>query len=234
MQIYIKTASFYIYLQQHMKKLAIFDLDGTLLNTITDLGKACNHALESMGFASHPIQAYAYMVGNGVRNLMKKAQPDADEETIDKLLDCFKEYYNEHCLDNTKPYPGIPELLNSLKEKGVAIAVASNKYQEATQKIIDGCFPDMGFVAVEGQREGRQRKPDPSIIFSILNQYPVPKKEVLYIGDSAVDIETATRACVESIGVGWGFRSVAELRRANADFIVSHPQEILERLDDEF
>ncbi|MCH5226219.1 MAG: HAD family hydrolase [Muribaculaceae bacterium] len=217
-----------------MKKLVIFDLDGTLLNTITDLGKACNYALEKMGFATHPIQAYAYMVGNGVRNLMKKAQQDADEETIDQLLEHFKAYYNEHCLDTTKPYPGINELLENLSQRGVAVAVASNKYQEATEKIIAGCFPDINFVAVEGQREGRNRKPDPSVIFSILEQFPVAKKDVIYVGDSGVDIECAQRACVESIGVSWGFRSPAELRRANADYVISNPAEIIDRLNDEF
>lgn len=217
-----------------MKKLAIFDLDGTLLNTITDLGKACNFALEKMGFAPHPIQAYAYMVGNGVRNLMKKAQQDADEETIDKLLMHFKHYYNEHCLDNTKPYPGIHELLASLSERGVALAVASNKYQEATDKIIRGALPDFNFVAIEGQQDGRHRKPDPSILFSILEKFPIAKKDVIYIGDSGIDIECAKRACVESIGVSWGFRPASELRMANADFVVSHPAEILEHLDDQF
>ena len=217
-----------------MKRLAIFDLDGTLLNTITDLGKACNYALQEMGFAPHPIQAYAYMVGNGVRNLMKMAQQDEDEETIDKLLTYFKSYYNEHCLESTRPYPGITDLLENLTNKGVALAVASNKYQEATDKIIKGCLPDFNFVAVEGQREGRNRKPDPSIIFSILEKYPVPKRDVLFIGDSGVDIECANRACVESIGVTWGFRPIAELRRANADFIISQPSEILDHLNDQF
>ena len=217
-----------------MKKLVIFDLDGTLLNTITDLGKACNHALETLGFATHPIQAYAYMVGNGVRNLMQKAQPDADEKTIDKLLSLFKEYYNEHCADNTKPYPGIPELLQNLQSKGINFAVASNKYQFATEKIIAKCLPSFHFVAVEGHVEGRHRKPDPSILFSILEKNPVAKRDVLYVGDSAVDIETARRACVESIGVSWGFRSPAELKRANADYIVNHPNEIMERLEDAY
>lgn len=217
-----------------MKKLVIFDLDGTLLNTISDLGKACNYALEKMGFATHPIQAYAYMVGNGVRNLMKRAQQDADDETIDQLLEHFKYYYDQHCLDTTKPYPGIPELLDNLKEQGVAVAVASNKYQEATEKIIKGCFPGVEFVAIEGQREGRNRKPDPSILFSILEKHPVAKKDVIYVGDSGVDIECAKRACVESIGVSWGFRSVAELRRENAEYIVNQPAQILEHLKDEF
>ena len=217
-----------------MKRLAIFDLDGTLMNTIVDLGRACNYALETLGFATHPLQAYAYMVGNGVRNLMAKAQPDADEETIDRLLVNFKLYYDDHCLDNSKPYPGIPELLVTLKERGVALAVASNKYQEATTKIVKESFPEIEFVAIEGQIEGRPRKPDPSIIFSILEKYPMPKRDVIYIGDSGVDIETARRACVESIGVSWGFRSAAELRRAHADYIVTHPSEILEHLDDPF
>lgn len=217
-----------------MKQLVIFDLDGTLVNTITDLGKACNYALEQMGFAPHPIQAYAYMVGNGVRNLMKKAQQDADEETIDRLLEHFMEYYDQHCLDATKPYPGIPELLKNLTEKGIALAVASNKYQKATDKIIKGCFPDIDFVAVEGQIDGRKRKPDPSIIFAILEKHPVQKKDVLYVGDSAVDIECAKRACVESIGVSWGFRPPSELRMANADFIVTRPAEILDHLNDQF
>lgn len=217
-----------------MKQLAIFDLDGTLLNTITDLGKACNYALQTMGFATHPIQAYAYMVGNGVRNLMKKAQQDADDATIDVLLEHFKNYYNEHCLDTTKPYPGIPDLLEKLVQQNVALAVASNKYQEATEKIIAGCFPQIQFVAVEGQREGRNRKPDPSIIFSVLEKFPVPKKNVLYVGDSGVDIECAKRACVEAVGVTWGFRSIAELRKANADVIVTNPAEILLHLNDEF
>lgn len=215
-----------------MKKLAIFDLDGTLLNTITDLGKACNYALGEMGFATHPIQAYAYMVGNGVRNLMRKAQQDADEDTIDQLLEHFMTYYNDHCLDTTKPYPGIPELLDQLSQKGVALAVASNKYQEATDKIIKGTLPQFNFVAVEGQREGRNRKPDPSIIFSVLEKFPVAKREVLFIGDSGVDIECAKRACVESIGVSWGFRPINELKMANADYIVTRPSEILTHLDD--
>lgn len=217
-----------------MKKLAIFDLDGTLLNTISDLGKASNFALEKMGFATHPIQAYAYMVGNGVRNLMKKAQQDADDATIDKLLEYFTEYYNEHCLDTTKPYPGITDLLDNLVKKNVALAVASNKYQEATEKIITGALPNFNFVAVEGQKEGRHKKPDPSILFSVLEKYPVAKQDVLYIGDSGIDIECAKRACVESIGVTWGFRSVAELRKANADVIVSNPAEILDHLNDPF
>lgn len=211
-----------------MKKLAIFDLDGTLLNTIADLGAACNYALGKMGFATHPISAYNYFVGNGVRRLIERAQIDADEATVDQLLVYFKEYYNEHDCDATHPYPGIPELLSELTSEGVALAVASNKYQQATTAIIRHFFPDVPFAAVLGQGDDRPVKPDPSVVFAILNIHPTPKAEVVMIGDSAVDIETARRACVDSVGVTWGFRPVSELRNACADRLVSTPAQILE------
>lgn len=217
-----------------MKSLVIFDLDGTLLNTIYDLGEATNYALRTMGYAQHPIPAYNYMVGNGVRKLMERSQPDASPEIIDKLLLHFKEYYDEHCMVHTKPYQGIPELLNELTVRGVAVAVASNKYQEAVDKIIKHYFPDIPFVSIQGQIPGRSTKPDPSIVFSVLEQHPTPKHQVLYVGDSGVDMETARRACVESIGVIWGFRPISELRAYLADHIVSNPSEILDYLNDPF
>lgn len=215
-----------------MKKLAIFDLDGTLLNTISDLGASCNFALKEMGFPEHPISAYNYMVGNGVRKLLERAQPDADSATVDKLLELFLQHYDEHCADTTVPYDGIPELLRELTSRGVALAVASNKYDAAVKKIITHYFPDIPFVATLGQIDSRPTKPDPSIVFAILSEHPTPKSEVLYIGDSAVDMETARRACVESVGVTWGFRPVSELRKACADHVVSNPQEILKYLND--
>jgi HAD hydrolase, family IA, variant 1 len=210
-----------------MKKLVVFDLDGTLLNTIADLGNACNYALKEMGYSPHPLTAYNYMVGNGVRRLMERAEPDATPETIDLLLGKFREYYDEHCTDLTRPYPGIPELLAELQDKGVAVAVTSNKYQFAVNRIISHYFGDITFAAILGEVPDRPKKPDPSIVFEALNIHPTPKREVLYVGDSAVDIETARRACVESVGVTWGFRPVSELRSAYADHIVSDPSEIL-------
>lgn len=210
-----------------MKQLVIFDLDGTLLNTISDLGESCNYALEKMGFAKHPITAYNYMVGNGVRKLLERAQPDASEETVDELLEHFRSHYNEHCTDTTVPYPGIEEMLHALVESKIDVAVATNKYQFAADKIISHFFPDIKFAAVMGQIPERHVKPDPSIVFAILNRRPTPKSDVLYCGDSAVDIETARRACIESVGVTWGFRPVSELRKACADHVVSNPQEIL-------
>ena len=216
-----------------MKKLVIFDLDGTLLNTIADLGEACNYALRQLGYSEHALSTYNYMVGNGVRKLVERAEPDADAETVERLLAIFREYYDQHSTDNTRPYPGIPELLRTLTDNDVAVAVASNKYQSAVEHIISHFFPDIPFVALAGQVDMRPVKPDPSIVFAILNEHPTPKAEVLYVGDSGVDMETARRACVESVGVSWGFRPVSELRKTYADHIVTNPSEILEIVNSE-
>lgn len=215
-----------------MKSLVIFDLDGTLLNTIADLGTATNHALAAGGFGTHPVESYPMMVGNGVRRLIERALPseNRDEATVDRLLGYFREYYDEHLADFTEPYPGIPGLLAELVTRGISPAVASNKYESAVRRLIDRFFPDIPFAAVCGNIEGVPVKPDPSIVFRVLSACPTPKAEVLYAGDSAVDIETARRACVESVGVSWGFRSVRELTGAYADHIVKTPDEILDLL----
>lgn len=213
-----------------MKKLVIFDLDGTLLNTIEDLGNAANYALSQNGYPTHSLASYPFFVGNGVRNLIRKALPDdmRTDSIIESLLKDFKEYYNEHNTDCTKPYDGIEELLRNLQDNGVKIAVASNKYQQATEKIIAHYFGDIDFVAIYGQREGVNVKPDPSVVFSILSDAKVPKSEVLYVGDSGVDMETARRACVDSVGVTWGFRSEKELNEYHADMIVNKASDIFD------
>ena len=211
-----------------MKKLAIFDLDGTLLNTIEDLGYAANHALQAHGYPTHSIASYPFFVGNGVRRLIERVLPEdaRTEATIDRLLVTFKEYYNDNNTDYTKPYEGIPELLSLLSSRGVAIAVASNKYQAATEKLISHFFPTLSFIAVEGQKEGVPVKPDPSIVFEILAKAKTPKADTIYIGDSGVDMETARRACVDSVGVTWGFRPEKELVENHADTIVNSPGDI--------
>ena len=213
-----------------MKKLVIFDLDGTLLNTIEDLGQAANYALERNGYATHSMASYPYFVGNGVRRLMTRVLPEdaRDDEKVDRVLKDFLEYYDEHCTDFTKPYNGMPELLQDLRDSGIAIAVASNKYQKAVSKIIPHYFPDINFVAIEGQKEGVNVKPDPSIVFAILAQAKVAKADTLYVGDSGVDMETARRACIDSVGVTWGFRSKKELVEYHADVIVNNPVDILD------
>lgn len=211
-----------------MKKLVIFDLDGTLLNTIADLANASNYALTQCGFPTHAPSSYPFFVGNGVSKLLERIVPEDERShaTLQKMRQFFSEYYNAHCTDMTTPYPGIPELIKELTEQNLAVAVASNKYQDAVCKLIDHFFPEIRWAAVEGQREGRKTKPDPSIVFEILSQHPTPKNEVLYVGDSGVDMETARRACVQSCGVTWGFRPVSELTDNYADFIAETPKEI--------
>lgn len=212
-----------------MKSYIIFDLDGTLLNTIDDLAAATNHALKTMGFPPHGLWVYPNMVGNGVRKLIERALPDdqRSEKTINDALAHFKEYYDGHCCDATQPYPGIPELIADLTARGLNLAVTSNKYEEAVTRIIAHYFPDANFRAILGNVDGMPRKPDPSIVFKALSMCPTPKAEVLYVGDSGVDMETARRACVESAGVTWGFRPVTELRQAYADHIVETPSTLL-------
>lgn len=223
----------WVILSDNMKTYAIFDLDGTLLNTITDLANATNYALTENGFPQHGLWVYPSMVGNGVTKLIERAMPEdaRSESNINAVLSSFKSYYSEHCCDETVPYPGIPELLEQLTARGIGLAVTSNKYQEAVTKIIGHYFPNIKFKAVLGTGEGMPRKPDPSIVFQALSIYPTLKSEVLYVGDSGVDMETARRACVESVGVSWGFRPILELKDAYADHIISTPSQILDLLD---
>lgn len=213
-----------------MKQLAIFDLDGTLLNTIKDLGEAANYALDRNGFHTHSIASYPFFVGNGVRRLIERTLPeDARKKNavIEAMLKDFKEYYDENNTKLTTPYEGINELLTQLQEQGVKLAVASNKYQVATEKIINHFFPNIEWVAIEGQKEGIPIKPDPSIIFMILSAAKIAKQDTIYIGDSGIDMETARRACVDSIGVTWGFRPVKELKEYHANVIINKPQDIM-------
>lgn len=212
-----------------MKKLVIFDLDGTLLNTIADLGAAANHALRQNGYPTHPIEAYPGFVGSGISKLIERTLPvgHRSQEQVERLRKDFIDYYTSHMADATEPYPGITGLLSQLTEKGIAVAIASNKYQDAVKNLAARYFPDIQWAAVEGQKDGIPVKPDPSIVFEILGKYPVPKADVLYVGDSGIDMETARRACIESIGVEWGFRPVSELRSSYADHIAATPADIL-------
>ena len=213
-----------------MKKLVIFDLDGTLLNTIDDLGEATNYALKNAGYPTHTIASYPYFVGNGVTKLLERVLPEEaqNDENVRTLRKYFMEYYEVHNTDNTNPYPGINELLTELESAGVKLAVASNKYDSAVKKLINHFFPHIKWSAIEGQKEGIPVKPDPSIVFDILSKCPTPKSEVLYIGDSGIDMETARRACVTSCGVTWGFRPITELLANYAEYIANQPHEILD------
>ncbi len=212
-----------------MKKLVIFDLDGTLLNTIADLATATNQALAHFGYPTHEVPPYNYFVGNGINKLFERALPEKErnEENILKIRSRFVPYYDQHNADLSTPYPGIPELLTALQEKGIAIAVASNKYQAATEKLIKHYFPTIRFTAVLGQREGIPVKPDPTIIQEILSLSRIKKEDTLYVGDSNVDMQTAHNAQIEVAGVAWGFRPVSELEAFHPDHIVHKAEEIV-------
>ena len=210
------------------KRLAIFDLDGTLLNTIADLATATNQALEACGFPTHPIEAYPFFVGNGINKLFERALPAEarTEENVLRIRAHFLPYYDEHNADLSRPYPGIPQLLENLQAAGIQMAVASNKYHRATEKLIRHYFPTIRFSAILGQREGVPIKPHPQIVEDILALVPVSKEEVIYIGDSGVDMQTALNAGVESIGVTWGFRPREELLQYSPTHLADTAKEI--------
>ena len=213
-----------------MKKLVIFDLDGTLLDTIADLATATNHALHQLGYPTHDTDTIRTFVGNGINKLLERALPteEKSEANVMRMRTHFIPYYDAHNADLSQPYPGIVALLEELQAEGVMIAVASNKYQEATCKLVAHYFPTIRFVEVLGQREGIPVKPDPCIVADILRQAQVSPKETLYVGDSGVDMQTARNAGVEAIGVTWGFSPRTELEDYHPRGIIDHAHELME------
>ena len=212
--------------------LIIFDLDGTLINTIDDLGQACNHALSACGYPTHKIEDYPRLVGNGINKLIERALPESDrnEETVMQLRAFFVPYYDEHNCDLTHPYDGIAALLETLKQQGHTLAVASNKYQAATEKIVAKLFPGI-FDVVLGERENVARKPDPQIVWDIVEAIGRKGEEAiedaLYIGDSLVDADTAKAAKLPFVACTWGFCTREQLMTAQAHYMADHPKEIL-------
>ena len=211
-----------------MKKLVIFDLDGTLLNTIADLANSTNYALKVLGYPIHEPDKYNFMVGNGINKLFERALPDGEktEENVLRVRQEFVPYYDQLNADKSRRYPGVTELLETLQTAGMQLAVASNKYQAATEKLIAHYFPNIKFTAVFGQREGIPVKPDPIIVKEILQIAKVQEEETLYVGDSGVDMQTAINAGVTSCGVTWGFRPRTELESFHPDHIVDNAEEI--------
>ncbi len=208
-------------------KLVIFDLDGTLVDTIADLGTATNAALAAKGLPQHEPEAFLGMVGHGVRNLVKQAMPEpmrADDRAVDALLKLFLAYYIEHLDDRSRPYPGIPELLADLQAAGVQLGVASNKFQAGAEKLIGRMFPGIAFAAVLGGRPEAPLKPDPAVVDEIRLRAGVSREETLMVGDSGADIAAAEAAGVACVAVSWGFRSREAL--AAAPRIVDTAQEL--------
>jgi len=203
-------------------KVVIFDLDGTLLDTLEDLGAAVNHALALRGFPHHTLAEYRQMVGHGVRNLVMQALPEEQREdvVIDTCLADFKAYYTAHIDVRTRPYPGMQELLRTLHARGVRLAIASNKFQSGTEYLIRRFFGDVPFVAILGNREGYPLKPDPEIVGEILRHADAATTEAVLVGDSATDMKTAENGGIPAIAVTWGYRDlpaeVAPIRVSSA------------------
>lgn len=211
-------------------KLIIFDLDGTLLDTLQDLGESCNTILGQFGYPTHPLESYKKFVGNGVRMLIERALPTEarTEDTITRLLLAFKKRYEEQTESCTKPYTGIIPLLQTLQSSGYLISIASNKYHEAVIPLVKKYFPEISFDVLLGHRTGHPPKPDADIVFETLLMLNLQPSDCCYVGDSSVDMDTAHNAGVRAIGVTWGFRDEEELRLHGADYIIHEPQQLLD------
>lgn len=207
-------------------KTAVFDLDGTIADTIYDLGDAVNHGLEKLGCAAHDYESYKKMVGNGVKKLCERALPEDKKDKAVELHKLFKEYYNEHFLDKTKLYDGMKETMERLQSSGVILAVATNKPEDVAREIVWELLPDIDFVKVLGGVDYRPTKPDSAILIEIFSVLPDEENEVYMIGDSNVDVRTAKNAGIPCIGCAWGFRGRAELEAEGADFIAEKPEDI--------
>ena len=224
-----------------MKKLILFDLDGTLLDTLEDLGAAVNHALEARGLPLHTVDEYRHMVGHGVRNLVQQALEASMQETpdqvggdvsvmtggnrvsealVDDVLADFKAYYSANIDVLTRPYAGMPELVNALSDKGIQLAVVSNKFQEGAEYLVRRFFPGVPFVAILGNRPGSPLKPSPDIVREVLEKAGIGPEDAMLVGDSPTDMRTAANGGIDAIAVSWGYRTAEELKAFQADSAV--------------
>lgn len=215
-----------------MKSLVIFDLDGTLLNTVADIAAATNHALSANGYPKRTVEEIRSFIGNGINKLFERALPEGSKgmEEVLRIRASFIPYYNEHGCDATMPFPGIPELLGALDGKGIKLAVASNKYNEATCRLIRTYFPGIRFSSVLGQRDGIPTKPDPAVIYEICSEagigIPEDRESILYVGDSEVDMLTGANAGIPTVGVTWGCKTREQLEKHGPVATVDRPAEI--------
>lgn len=207
-------------------KTYIFDLDGTLLDTLNDLHASCNYALRTHGMPERSLEEVRQFVGNGVKKLMERAIPDGLENPLfEETLQTFRQHYLLHNLDTTLPYPGIMEMLQQLKAQGKRIAVVSNKFYAATQDLCKHFFGDTIQVAI-GEREDIKKKPAPDTVLEALRQLQVTRQDAVYVGDSEVDVETARNSGIPCISVLWGFRSKSFLLSHGASTFIETPNEL--------
>ena len=211
-----------------MYNTVIFDLDGTLLNTLEDLTDSVNYALGKFGYPLRTIDEIRRFVGNGVKVLMDLAVPKGTSaEDTAKCLEVYRKHYSENLQNKTGPYDGIPEMLNNLKEMGIKLAVVSNKYDSAVKALCKDYYKDYIQVAI-GESQGVAKKPAPDSVFAALKELGATQEEALYVGDSDVDVHTAHNAGLKCVGVTWGFRNREILKAEGADYIIDKPEELLQ------
>lgn len=209
-------------------KAVIFDMDGTILNTLEDLKNAINYSLRQFGMPERSLEEVRMFVGNGIRKLVERAVPSGtSEEKIAQVFDVFLEYYEIHSADNTSPYPGILELVEKLKKSGIKTAVSTNKADVPAQELGREYFNGI-FDLIVGQQDGLKVKPAPDSVNKILSILDIQKKDAIYIGDSDVDVQTAKNSGLDFIGVSWGFRGREFLEKNGAKNIVDNANEILD------
>lgn len=224
-------------------RAALFDLDGTLLDSLTDIGTAMNHALALQGLPTHPLSRYRDFVGEGVMQLVRKAAAqgagedvngdvngDAGEDMLGALLADYRAYYDAHLTEHTRPYPGVREVLARLAEEGVRLGVLSNKADAFTRRLVAHFFPDVSFGAVYGERAGVPRKPDPTGALGLAAELGVAPAACAFVGDTPIDMGTARAAGMYAVGVCWGFRGAEELRAHGAEALATTAEELLAAL----
>jgi phosphoglycolate phosphatase len=214
-------------------RAVLFDLDGTLLNTLQDLANSMNSVLERSHFPVHDLEAYKYFVGDGIEMLVRRALPAAErdrEATFTACLEAMREEYSRRSQEHTRPYEGVPELLDSLTRLGIRLAILSNKPHDATLKVVAELLPRWHFEVVFGERRLIPKKPDPAGAMEIAQSFGIPPAEFLYVGDTAVDMMTAKAAGMFAVGALWGFRKAEELTAAGARVLIGHPGNLLEIL----
>ena len=213
-------------------RAVLFDLDGTLLNTLQDLADSVNKGLASLGFPKHNTETYKTLIGEGREVLAERALPEnhRDIDTVHKLLACINSEYATHWADNTHPYPGIPELLDALTADDIEMVVLSNKADDLTKMNVSKMLARWNFALVAGSRPPLPNKPDPTAALQIAKQLDISPSQFLYLGDSGIDMETANGAGMYPVGALWGFRSADELLAAGAKALIKHPVELLNYL----
>lgn len=216
-----------------MIKAVLFDLDGTLVDSLTDLAYGVNRAIAKKGFATHPVEAFKYFVGDGIPKMIERALPEnhRDSATVNEIKKDFLEYYSLHYADNTYAYKGMPELVNTLKKRGFIVAVVTNKQQDMADEVVKSLYGNV-FDLIFGKREGIPAKPDPTAALMAMEQLGVKPEECIFIGDSGMDVATAVNSGAVPVGELWGFRKEDELLKNGAKYIIKKPEELLDIIEE--